>query len=171
MTKKDLRLKHLNLRNKEDRFELLKRSSFIQQKLNPYLIGIDSVGVYVSVDQEVSTQDLIKDLLQKKIRVCVPKIVNHQMIFVDIHSLDECEKKGRLIEPISNHPAEEPQIQIIPMLAFNSRKHRLGYGKGYYDQYLKSYQGQRIGICYAFNYEEELLENDFDISCQSILTD
>lgn len=171
MTKEDLRLKHLNLRKQEDRLNLLKRSSFITHQLIPHLENVASVGVYISVDQEVHTIELIERLLKLGKRVCVPKIVKHKMIFVDILSLDECTFKGRLLEPLSNTVAKDPELQIIPMLAYNSRNFRLGYGKGYYDAYLKSYGGQTIGICYAFDYDQELIEDDFDISCQLILTD
>lgn len=171
MTKADLRHKHLNLRKQEDRLELLKRSSFITQQLIPHLEKVSSVGIYISVDQEVNTRELIELLFKSGKRVCVPKIVDQNMIFVDIHSLDECNSNGRLLEPDSITEAKEPELQIIPMLAYNSRNYRLGYGKGYYDAYLKSYGGKTIGLCYAFDYEEELIEDDFDISCQLILTD
>jgi 5-formyltetrahydrofolate cyclo-ligase len=171
MTKADLRHKHLNLRKQEDRLELLKRSSFIIQQLIPHLEKVLSVGIYISVDQEVNTRELIDLLFKSKKRVCVPKIVDQRMIFVDIQSLDECKYNGRLLEPVSNTVAKDPELQIIPMLAYNSRNYRLGYGKGYYDAYLNSYGGQTIGLCYAFNYDEELIEDVFDISCQLILTD
>lgn len=35
---------------------------------------------------------------------------------------------------------------VIPALAFDRRGGRLGRGKGYYDRYLKGFQGRRVGV-------------------------
>lgn len=171
MVKKDLRKLHKQRRNDKDRFELLERSLIITQKVIDFLIPYESVGIYISVDTEVNTRAIIEYCFENNKRVCVPKIINDEMIFVDIKSLDECSEVKGLLEPKSTQQAKDPEIQIIPMLAYNSRYYRLGYGKGYYDKYLKDYEGFTLGLCYAFGKDENLIESAFDISCQMILTD
>lgn len=171
MDKANLRKKHIQLRNDEDRFKLLERSLRITQQVIDFITPYSSVGIYISVKNEVNTRAIIEYCFQTNRRICVPKIVNQEMIFVDIKSLDECIEHNGLIEPIKSDKATDPMVQIIPMLAFNSRHYRLGYGKGYYDSYLKNYQGFKCGLCYAFGKDETLLESGFDISCQKIITD
>ncbi len=171
MDKKHLRQKHKQIRNEKDRFELLERSLSITQQVIDMLIPYDSVGIYISVDTEVNTRAIIEYCFENNKRVCVPKIMNKEMIFVDLHSIDECIEINGLLEPQSTLKAEDPEIQIIPMLAFNQRYYRLGYGGGYYDKYLSTYDGFKLGICYSFGKDETLIESDFDISCQMIISD
>ena len=171
MDKKSLRLKHKQIRNEKDRFELLERSLSITQEVIDFLIPYEAIGIYISVDTEVNTRAIIEYCFENNKRVCVPKILNKEMIFVDIQSIDECDIVNGLLEPKSTKKAFDPEIQIIPMLAFNSKLYRLGYGGGYYDKYLKHYEGFKLGLCYSFGKDETLIESDFDISCQKIITD
>ncbi len=41
-----------------------------------------------------------------------------------------------------------PQVLLIPGLAFDQEGNRLGRGKGHYDRYLSTFEGERIGICF-----------------------
>ncbi len=54
----------------------------------------------------------------------------------------------------------EPEILIVPLLAFNRRGGRLGYGGGFYDRTLEMLRGRRptlaIGFAFAGQETEEL---------------
>jgi 5-formyltetrahydrofolate cyclo-ligase len=56
-------------------------------------------------------------------------------------------------EPTPDAPAVDPDILIVPLLAFDRRGHRLGYGAGYYDMTLSALRAKKnvvaIGIGYA----------------------
>lgn len=172
MDKADLRRHHRALRQALDPQERLRRSLSIQAKAWEILKLYESVGLYISTDMEVSTRWLINRLLSEGKRVCVPKILGGHMIFVEIRSLDECVPQTLgILEPLSDVQAPAPQVQVIPMLAYNAKGFRLGYGKGYYDRYLKDYPGVRVGLCFKMDLDERLNESAFDISCQSIITD
>ena len=60
---------------------------------------------------------------------------------------------------------------IIPMLAFDSRLYRVGYGKGYYDRYLVSgFKGYKLGLAFSWQ-EVEFIENDqYDQQLDEIIT-
>ena len=65
----------------------------------------------------------------------------------------------------------EPDIIIVPMLAFDSRGARLGYGGGFYDRTLKTLRAKKkitaVGIAFAgqeFN-ELPIDENDQFLDC------
>lgn len=171
MDKKSLRQKHKQIRNERDRFELLERSLSITQQVIDFIMPYESVGIYISVDTEVNTRAIIEYCLENNKRVCVPKVIQKEMIFIDLKSIDDCVENRGLIEPVSNVKADDPEIQIIPMLAFNKKLYRLGYGGGYYDKYLSNYEGFKCGVCYSFGKDETLIESDYDISCQKIITD
>ena len=40
-------------------------------------------------------------------------------------------------------------ICIVPGLVFDLSGHRLGYGKGYYDRFLKDFTGYSVGLVYS----------------------
>lgn len=172
MDKAALRKKHRDLRKTAGEAQLKALSQDILKQVMPLIQEAQVIGVYVSQPLEVDTRELIDICLRQGKTVCVPKIVGSKMIFVEIKSLDECEPRIMgILEPVSNQGyMGKIDCQIIPMLAFNVRGFRLGYGKGYYDAYLKDYKGTKIGLCFAFDIEDALFEEPHDVPCERIVT-
>ena len=56
-------------------------------------------------------------------------------------------------EPMADAPKVDPDILIVPLLAFDRRGHRLGYGAGYYDMTLTALRARKpivaVGIAHA----------------------
>jgi 5-formyltetrahydrofolate cyclo-ligase len=52
------------------------------------------------------------------------------MIFVENH--------WKILEPVSNlqFPVSQIDLVLIPLLCFDKKGYRVGYGKGYYDRFL-----------------------------------
>ena len=173
MLKSDLRIKHLSIRKNMSVEERNRFSALIFNRLIQLAKYHERIGVYISMDHEVDTRRFIDWCLLNNKHVYVPKIVNKQMIFIEIHSLDDCliNKMG-ILEPIINTPtSDEIELMIVPMLAYNERNYRLGYGKGYYDQYLKTSNAYRLGICFSMNFEPELFEQEHDEKLAQIFTE
>ena len=64
--------------------------------------------------------------------------------------------KMGLLEPIPTRPTATPNILLVPLLGFDRRGNRIGYGKGYYDQAITTLrnQGDIIAIGVAFAQQE-----------------
>jgi len=173
MLKSDLRIKHLTIRKNMSVEERNRFSALIFNRLTQFAKYHERIGVYISMDHEVDTRRLIEWCLLNQKKVYVPKIVDQHMIFIEIHSLVDCSiNKMGILEPIINTPtSDEIELMIVPMLAYNERNYRLGYGKGYYDQYLKTSNAYRLGICFSMNFEPELFEQEHDEKLAQIFTE
>ena len=81
-----------------------------------------------------------------------------------------------MLEPIKAE-AKTPDIIIVPLLAFDKDKYRLGYGKGYYDRYLNKYIKKykkktiTVGVAFSFQKHNKLPINKNDVKMDFILTE
>ena len=69
-----------------------------------------------------------------------------------------------------------PNIMIVPLLAFDKNKFRLGYGKGFYDKYLnkhlKSFKNiLTVGVAFSFQKHHKLPINNMDVKLNYVLTE
>jgi 5-formyltetrahydrofolate cyclo-ligase len=76
-------------------------------------------------------------------------------------------------------PAEgawvEPQVVIVPMLAFDARGYRLGYGGGFYDRTLMGLRARHptlaIGFAFAAQEVDEVPIDGFDQRLDAVVTE
>ena len=125
------------------------KSQRLYQSLSENFPGIDLniwdkdiYHVYVSIESknEVNTNDIISFILNKNKRVIVPKMINKNLIHLEIDQSTKFTKnKLGIREPISKVKFDASLIEIIivPLLVFDKSGHRVGYGGGYYDRFLK----------------------------------
>ena len=62
-------------------------------------------------------------------------------------------------------------LWLIPGIAFSIDGHRIGFGKGIYDQLLKEAQGIKCGLCYDFQIQDSWVEDSWDIQMDMSITD
>ena len=83
--------------------------------------------------------------------------------------------KYGMLEPIKSKQ-NVPNIMLVPLLAFDKNKYRLGYGKGFYDRYLSKYLKTyknilTVGVAFSFQKYHNLPINNKDMKLNYILTD
>ena len=83
--------------------------------------------------------------------------------------------KYGMLEPIKSKQ-NVPNIMLVPLLAFDKNKYRLGYGKGFYDRYLSKYLETyknilTVGVAFSFQKYHKLPINNKDVKLNYILTE
>ena len=105
------------------------------------------VSGYWPILSEIDIRPLLKSLYECGHAVCLPTIVNNQLPlkFRQWSPSDRLEGAAfNTFEPDETKPQMEPGVVIVPLLAFDNRGHRLGYGGGYYDRTLDSFSETKI---------------------------
>jgi 5-formyltetrahydrofolate cyclo-ligase len=78
-------------------------------------------------------------------------------------------------EPKPEAPAVEPDILIVPLLAFDRRGHRVGYGAGYYDLTITALRARKpvvaVGIAFAIQEIETVPNTPRDACLDLVLTE
>lgn len=77
--------------------------------------------------------------------------------------------------PLETAPELQPDVLLVPMLAFDRRGYRLGYGGGFYDRTLAELRKLKpvtaIGVAYAEQEWAEVPVSDYDEPLDWILTE
>lgn len=172
MDKSSLRQKHLDLRKALSAEDHKRFSALIFKYALVDLNQFKHIGIYISMSHEVETRKMIDWCIANDKHVYVPKVLKEGMIFVEIRSINECiANRIGILEPIASEACTNIELMLVPMLAYNERKHRLGYGKAYYDCYLSKYACFKVGLCYSANFENELIESCSDVQLDKIITE
>jgi 5-formyltetrahydrofolate cyclo-ligase len=61
-------------------------------------------------------------------------------------------------EPKPDKPVLEPDILLVPLLAFDRRGWRLGYGGGFYDRTLTALRARKPIVAVGLAYDEQLID-------------
>jgi 5-formyltetrahydrofolate cyclo-ligase len=85
------------------------------------------------------------------VRISIPKVVGDQLENIYFEGLHQLKKnKWGILEPDLGVPTPTNKIEmvVVPLLAFDKSGNRVGYGKGFYDQFLGDCKisCKRIGI-------------------------
>ena len=158
--------------------ERLERSRRICGHVGDLIRDGETVMVYSSKELEVNTRPLVDKLLARGNPVIVPIIVREDVSL----RLSYLEDPSVLVlstfgvpEPIGNEiPARPEDVDtiILPMLGFDRRGGRLGYGAGYYDRFLaRNPRIRRIGIAFACQEAGEVPCDANDFHMNLIITE
>lgn len=166
MEKSNIRKKYLQIR---DNFspDYVKIAS---NKISKTLFSLEdyknckNIFVFLSMKNEVSTEEIIKNSLSLNKNVFVPILtdIKGKMLFSQIYKDTKFSKNTfNTLEPKTHKNilknSDENTIIIVPGIIYSMKKFRVGYGGGYYDRFLKNNKSlANIGVCF-----EELILKDF----------
>ena len=145
---------------------------------SPGYAAARAIHCYLPMRSEVDTRPLIADALAHGKRVAVPIVVPKAADLA--HAWLETLAADALIpgafgtfNPRELRPAApgDWELAIVPLLAFDRRGYRLGYGKGYYDRLLADGSVTTIGVGFAEQEIDMLPDEPHDIALGWIVTE
>ena len=133
----------------------------------------DTVHCYLPMNAEIDITPFIEYFLEKgNVIVCPKTLPRRKLEHLVLNKLDALEE-GIFS---TKHPQGNLIFEgtydaiIVPGLAFDRRGFRLGYGGGYYDNFLNSQQNSmKLGICYPFQYVENVPVESHDVCLDNVL--
>jgi 5-formyltetrahydrofolate cyclo-ligase len=172
--KQALREKMLGMRASLSKEDVARLSMAISAKLlaHPRFKEAKTIGFYIPKGNEADTRPMIEAALSAGKAVAAP-VTDHKITFFPFKSFDDLVPgKYGIPEPGTRGPQEaEPELVLVPGVAFGLCMHRLGYGKGYYDAYLAKSFAYRIGLCFDFQVVEKLPRHENDQRMDEIITE
>jgi len=156
-------------------------SSLLAQKHLLALKEYDHAGciaVYAPARNEADTTEIVASAFMSGKRVLYPAVCGEHMVFRQVEGLASLERGSfGILEPCPTgveHHADEADLIVVPGVAFDLSGHRIGYGKGFYDRFLR-HPGRKahlVGLCHDF----QLIAGDIpaeghDIRMEVIVSD
>ena len=129
------------------------------------------IGCYVSVKDELDTSEILEFCFANNISVCVPKVVENTLQFYKIKSNDDLVPAPfGLLEPNVTEmiPVQKIDMMIVPLSSYDSKNHRTGYGKGYYDSVLGNCIN-KIGIAFQEQEVDQIDVEPYDVTLDEII--
>jgi len=177
--KDEIRKQILEKRTNLSLEEVDKKSELIIENLTPYLKNAQNIMIFTDMKNEVRITKLIELYPEKNF--FISKIVNSKNREMKINKYNENElvlHKFGYYESSSDDFYDEKilDIVIVPALAFDSSKNRIGFGGGYYDTFLNKVRGKNkntlfIGVCYDFQMIEEVPIEGHDITLDLVINE
>lgn len=182
--KRKLRKRILALRDAMPAKEREEKSRRIMETLvsMPVYRETDTILTYVNYRSEVNTTDLVNKALADGRRVFAPKVSGETMEFYQMTGMEDLREGYKGIrEPVSGRifgPEADTghTLMLMPGAVFDGKCRRLGYGKGFYDRYLKrmSETGlliHTLALCFECQVLPEIPFEEHDIRPQMVLTE
>lgn len=144
----------------------------------PLFRAASAIHCYLPMRSEVDTRPLILSALAQGKRVAVPVVALKaaELGHAWLQSLDaETLTTGGFgtAHPRNLRPSQpgEWDLIIVPLLAFDRRGHRLGYGKGHYDRLLATATATTVGAAFAAQELAALPAEPHDITLGWVATE
>ena len=140
----------------------------------PFWQQSDTILTYISYNHEMGTRYLIEEALRSGKKVAAPRVEGSIMNFYLFDSFDDLVKSEQgILEPLPNgRPIGEDGLMIMPGVAFDLNRNRIGYGGGFYDKYIEKHPlHKKIALAYDFQIFDVIEHERHDMKPDLILTE
>jgi len=174
--KAKLRKKFIKIRKLKNKKNIQIEFHKIFNLINKQNISIKVIGGYFPINYEVDDLDILKEFDKKKYQISLPVIKKKfEMDFykwsfkeplkINMYGIPEPEKIKLIY----------PDVILVPLVAFDEKLNRLGYGGGYYDRLIKKLSEKKkflkIGLALSTQKINNVPINEYDKKLDYIVTD
>lgn len=135
-----------------------------------------SIMAYFPINNEVDLRPLIEKMILTGKTILLPRVeAGGEILAVELKDWEET-RIGQLgIREAIGPGFEMEKIDVVltPGLAFDANGYRLGYGKGYYDRFLKNLSSKafKCGVAFEFQVLDNIFPHDNDVPVHWIVTE
>ena len=132
------------------------------------------VGGYHALPEEADPALLLARLVEIGCTVAFPRVTGKDQP-LEFHHVPDGEVLAPgsfgIPEPLESWPRAVPDLLLVPLLAFDAKGHRLGYGGGFYDRTLALLKVPATGIAYAGQEISSIPSEAHDRTLDMVLTE
>ncbi len=173
MEKAEIRrkIKHLRMMLSEAEKASAAEEVFAHLEKSAAFLLAERILMYHSLPDELPTHAFLSKWNGRK-KFYLPRVngVNLEILPYDETRLEL--GAFHIEEPTGSETVSPDEIEliVIPAVAYDRSRNRLGRGKGFYDRLLASTKATKIGIGYAFQVVEEIPVEEHDIPMDFVIT-
>ena len=137
-----------------------------------------TIGGYYPSNYELNIIKFLEEASKKKFRITLPVIKSSNKMFFKSWIFKEplYVNQFGILEPKNSIKEIIPDLIMVPLVAFDNRLNRIGYGKGYYDRSLRKISKIKkntisLGIAYSFQKCQKIPVNKHDFKLDYIFTE
>lgn len=170
MNKKELRAKYKTLRQKIVSDEIEDKSLAIANRMLQLDIWHKTyfhLFLTIVEQKEVETEFILQILAGKDKEIVVPKC-NFDTLQMANYLLTDTTKFQKndynIYEPVDGIEVPNTKIEVVfvPLMAYDKKGNRVGYGKGFYDNFLSKCNQDIIKVGLSFFEPEETIDDVFE---------
>jgi 5-formyltetrahydrofolate cyclo-ligase len=181
MVKKEIRSIYIEKRNQLSTAEMNEMAEkMIDNFRTIALQGAQVILSYYPIAErrefDITACEQLLALENELLQIALPKLQdNTTMQAIAINNDTKlAENRFNIMEPVSNEVISPQLIDVvfIPLLAFDTKGYRVGYGKGYYDRYLAQCAQDVVKIGFSWFEALDAIDdiNDYDVPLNYCIT-
>ncbi|CAI3929314.1 5-formyltetrahydrofolate cyclo-ligase (FAU1) (PDB:1SBQ) [Commensalibacter communis] len=133
----------------------------------------DVIACFWPLEGEADLRPLMHELHQQSYKVALPKtpVKGNPLTFYSWYPSAAMEE-GRYKTIYPNTEIVEPNFILVPLMGFDRKGNRLGYGGGYYDRTLQHFtEAKSAGIAFSYQEVTTIPTEPFDFGLSAIITE
>lgn len=177
MEKKELRKIVRAAKNAVPLEEKIHRSQPVMQQVEQLASfrNADTVLLYWSMDDEVYTHDFVNRWYKEK-NILLPCVDGDDLLLRQYTGPDSMQPGPQfgIPEPVGPvfEALEKVQMIVVPGVAFDRSRNRMGRGRGFYDRLLKSTPNAvKVGVAFSFQIFDTIPTEPFDVPMDTVVTE
>lgn len=148
----------------------------VAETVLPLLDGATTVAIYLPIGAEVDILPLIAALEARGVALALPyyaglRVAPKFLAWQPGDALVSGPMGLRQPDPATATPVD-PDAFVVPLLAFDHSRARLGYGAGYYDRAFAAWpEAKRIGVAWACQQMPVVPTDNWDMPLHAVVTE